>query len=466
MKHIYRYIIFGLLFILSSCGSYQNYTRENPEKLEAYRNAKESTDTTSIATMDWKSFFKDEVLIGHIETALVKNLDMQRAQQNLGIAQSLVKQSKASYLPSVNASFDASRSKPSNQSFNGQVLPKNVMLNDFSLGAGFAWEIDVWGKISSQKRAAIAQYYQTENAQRLIQSQVVNAVASYYYTLQSLDAKKAIVEQTILNRSEGIETTKALKESGSVTEVAVKQTEAQLLTAQAILIDIMYQINITENALSLLLGKAPQSISRSVFPEVIDNDHMLKTGMPIQLLNNRPDVLMAEYNLVQSVELTNAAQASFYPTLSITGGGGLNSENFSDLFNANSIFANIAGGLLQPIFNQRKLKTQKEIRLYEQEVAVLDYKQSVLTGYQEVSNTLSNISTSKEKLTIKYKEKEALYKSLEYSEELQEQGFVNYLEILRAKDLTLNAELEVVNLKLSQLIGQTNLYRALGGGWQ
>ncbi len=465
MKKQHLYIALVLLLTLTSCGSYQSYTRVNPEKVEAYRNTKQTADTTSIATMDWKIFFKDETLIMHIDSALVNNLDMQRAQQNLGIANSLVKQSKAALTPAINAGVNYTRQERSGESAIGQILGSGG-IDDWTFGPTLSWELDIWGRLSSQKRAAIARYYQTQNVQRLVQSQVVNGVANLYYTLQSLDAQKEIVEQTIVNRTEGIETTKALKESGSVTEVAVKQTEAQLLTAQSILVDIENQITITENAMSVLLGRAPGSIARNPFPQTINNEELLETGVPIQMLDNRPDVLLAEYGLVEALELTNSAQASFFPTLSITGNGGLNSQNFSDLFSANAWFANITGGLLQPIFNQRRLRTQKEIRLSEQEIAALDYKESVLVGYQEVSNALSNIDASKQKLKYKEQEKDALYLSLDYSEQLQEQGFVNYLEILRAKDLTLNAELEIINLKLNQLIGQTNLYRALGGGWR
>lgn len=465
MKKQHIYIALVLLLTLLSCGRYQRYTRVNPEKAEAYRNAKETADTTSIATLNWKSFFNDKTLIMHIDSALANNLDMQRTQQNLSIAQSLVKQSKAALLPAINGSLNYAHQERSGKSAIGEILGRGA-INDWTLGPNLSWELDIWGRLSSQKRAALARYYQSENVQRLVQSQVVNTVANLYYTLQSLDAQKALVQQAINNRSEGIETSKALKESGSVTEVAVKQTEAQLLTAQAILVDIENQINLTENAISVVLGEAPKNIERTPFPETINNDNLLKTGVPIHMLNNRPDVLLAEYGLVEALELTNAAQASFFPALMITGNGGLNSQNFSDLFNANALFANIASGLLQPIFNQRRLRTQKEIRLSEQEIAALDYKESVLIGYQEVTNALSNIDASKKKLVYKEQEKDALYLSLDYSEKLLKQGFINYLEILRAKDLTLNAELEIINLKLNQLIGQTNLYRALGGGWR
>ncbi len=467
MKLKSTYIIALIVLVtITSCGTtLQHYERENPYSLERYRNSK-AVDSTTIASINWRDFFKDPILIQHIDTALVYNLDLLRAQKNLGIAQSLVKQAKAAFLPSINGNVQAGYTRPSGESFNGKNLPDDTSFSDFSLGVAFNWEVDVWGKISSQKKAAVAQYYQTENAQRLIQSQLVNAVTNYYYTLQSLDAKKAIILTTIENRKESIEATQALKEAGSLTEVSVKQTEAQYFSSQAILLDIEYQINLTENALSVLLGKAPQHIERSDFPQTILEEEVLKTGFPIQLLNNRPDVLLAEYSLVQAVELTNVAQASFYPSLTITGSGGLNSENFSDLFNANALFGNIAGGLLQPIFNQRGLRTQKEVRQYEQQIALLDYKQNVLTAYQEVSNELSGMTNSKEKIVFKEQEKEALDKSLEYSELLLQQGFVNYLEILRARDLVLNAELEIIDLKLNQLSSYSNLYRALGGGWE
>ncbi|WP_369049418.1 efflux transporter outer membrane subunit [Tenacibaculum sp. UWU-22] len=469
MKLLYKYITLALFsFLLTSCGTtLKTYQRETPYNLTQYRNAKILADSSSIATLNWKSFFKDSLLIHYIDTALINNLDMLRAQQNLIITQSLIKQSKANFLPSINGTFSATRSHPSNKSFNGANLPDKTTFNDFSLGASFSWEMDVWGKINSQKKASLAQYYQTENVKRLIQSQIINAVANNYYLLQSLDAQKEILLETIKNRKESITTTKALKKSGNVTEVAVKQTEAQLYDSQAILLDVENKTTITENALSILLGKAPKNIHRNkLSTELSTPDEFIKTGFPIQVLDNRPDILAAEYNLMYSVELTNIAKASMYPSITISGSGGLNSQNFSELFNINTVFGNIAAGLLQPIFNHRKLKTQKEVRLHEQQIALLDYKENVLTAYQEIANELTNLATSKKKLLIKEKEKQALLKSLEYSEDLLAQGFVNYIEILRAKDIVLNAQLEIINLKLTQLTSKTNLYRALGGGWK
>lgn len=464
MKRNNIFISALILASLLSCNITKQYNRPETYSLEQYRNSIELKDSTSIANINWQDFFHDKTLIKHIETGLANNFDLLRAQENLNISKAMLKQSKANFFPNLQGSIENGFNKPSTKTFNGKNLPEKTTFNNVSMALSFSWEIDIWSKIQSQKKSALAQYFQTENVKRLIQTELINLTVNYYYNLLALDAKLNIIHSTIKNREEGIEAIKALKIAGNVSEVAVKQNEALLYSAQSLLIDIENQINLTENAFSVLLGIAPQKIDRStLFTQEFKNDLMV--GIPIQLISNRPDVLAAEYGFIQAFELTNVARASFYPNLSITGSGGLNSENFSDIFSPNAIFANIAGNLLQPIFNQRKLKTQKEVRLSQQEIALLDYKQTVLTSYQEIANELSNYNTSVKKLEIKLQEEKAYTQSLEYSEELQKEGFVNYLEVLRAKDMTLNTQIEVIDIRLTQLISRANLYKSLGGGW-
>ncbi|HHZ66010.1 MAG TPA: TolC family protein, partial [Flavobacteriales bacterium] len=241
--------------------------------------------------------------------------------------------------------------------------------------------------------------------------------------------------------------------------------EALLYNAQALLVEIENAIKIIENAFSTLLGRDPQTIPRTKLSQQVFTQD-LDVGIPIQLLDNRPDVLAAEYNLVNAFELTNVAHASMYPALSISASAGLNSQNFDNLFSLNSLFATVLGNLTQPIFNQRRLKTNKEVAKSKQEIAFLDYKQTILQAYSEVSNALYAYNANTKSLVIKKKENDALVKAIEYSEELQGQGLANYLEVLRAKDNALNTQLSIIDLELTKLQTITNLYQALGGGWK
>jgi len=221
----------------------------------------------------------------------------------------------------------------------------------------------------------------------------------------------------------------------------------------------------TENALSILLGKTPQHFERSSLDtQEIQSD--LKLGVPVSLLQNRPDVMVAEYGLIESFELSNVAKSSFYPSLTLTASGGFQSLDFDNLFNANSLFANLLGGLAQPIFNQRKIRTQHEVAKAQQEQALLNFKNSLLIAGNEVSNALYAYNNETKKFEFIKNEVEALRNAESNSEELLKNGYANYLDLLTARQSVLSAELNLINNKLSQLYSTVELYRSLGGGWQ
>jgi outer membrane protein, multidrug efflux system len=298
-----------------------------------------------------------------------------------------------------------------------------------------------------------------------VKTQLVSSIASTYYQLLALDAQLFITKETILARQNTVETIKALKDAGQVTQVAVDGNIAQYNNAKALQVDIETAIFKTENTLSILLGKAPQHFERSSLDsQNIESD--LKTGVPATLLSNRPDVMTAEYGLIQSFELTNVARANFYPSLTLTASGGLQSLNIDNLFNTNSLFANLIGGLSQPIFNQRKIKTQYEVAKAQQEQALLNFKQSLLIAGNEVSNALFAYNAETKKFVFRQNEVEALRNAEKNSEELLKNGYANYLDLLTARQSALNAELNVIDSKLQQLLSIVNLYQALGGGWK
>jgi outer membrane protein TolC len=198
--------------------------------------------------------------------------------------------------------------------------------------------------------------------------------------------------------------------------------------------------------------------------QTIETD--LKLGVPATLLSNRPDVIAAEYALIQSFELTNVARSNFYPSLTLTASSGFQSLDFDNLFNANSLFANVVGGLAQPIFNQRKIKTQYEVSKAQKEQALLNFKKSLLVAGNEVSNALFAYNAETRKFEFRQKEVEALRQAESNSEILLNNGYANYLDLLTARQSALNAELNVIDSKLQQLLTVVNLYEALGGGWQ
>lgn len=467
MKHLKYIIIPVALISLQSCFVAKDYERPQAEVIneQYFRTDQISQDSLSLASISWKEIFTDEKLAKHIESALSNNLDIRIALQNIEAANAYMKQGKAGYFPTIGANAAYTHSTQSLNTQFGQIIGERQFLNQYELSANLSWEADIWGKIRSNERASTASYLQTVSAHQAVKSNLVAAVASTYYQLLAFDEQKRITEETIANRTESLETIKLLKDAGNVTEVAVQQTEAQLLNAQSLLLDIDNNIKLLENSFSILLGENPNKVERGSLENQKINQE-LTVGVPMQLLANRPDVMAAEYGLVNAFELTNVARSNFYPSLRLTANGGVQGIEIDKLFDAQSLFGSVVASLTQPIWNQRQIKTQYEVSKAQQEIAVLNYKNSILNASREVSDALYTYQTNDEKIQLKQKELEAYQKAITYSEELMTYGMANYLEVLTARENALNAQLSVVNTEFGRLNAMVQLYRALGGGWR
>ena len=461
---IYRIFILGAVpLLLASCFAAKEY--ERPQELideTYYRTDAIEQDSINMAVVSWRELFSDPILQEHIETGLENNIDIRVALQQILAAEAYFKQGKAGYFPTLDATAQMTHQELSSNSQFGGLFSS---LDQYELSASLSWEADIWGKIRSNKRAFGAQYLQTVEAHKAVKTQLVAMIASSYYQLLALDEQLRVTEETIETRSSSLETTKALKEAGNVTEVGVKQTEAQLYTAQALRIDLINEIRLLENSFSVLLGQQPGAIERDGLRNQ-EIETSLKTGVPAQLLVNRPDVRASEFALINAFELTNVARSNFYPSLTLSATGGLQALQIDELFDTNSLFATLIGGLTQPIFNRRSIKTQYEVAQAQQEQARLQFKQALLTASREVSDALYTYEAATEKLDVKRKEFEAYNTATEYSEELLDNGLANYLEVLTARENALNSSLDLINTRLTQLQSVVDLYEALGGGWQ
>lgn len=464
MKILYRTLAIVVLgATLQSCLATKNYERPEVINESYFRSDNLPQDSLSMAQVSWKTIFKDPVLTNHIEKALENNIDIRVAIENITAAQSIVFQGKMGYYPTLNLGANYTHSVNSENTQIGRIIGRRQRLDQYDITANVSWELDVWGKITSQKKASVASYLQTVATHQAVKTQVISSVASAYFQLLALDEQKAIALSTIANRQQSLETNKALKDAGRITEVAVKQTEAQLFNAEALLLDIDNNIKIQENVISVLLGEMPHTIERSTLnAQYFDID--LNTGFPAQLLMNRPDVIAAENGLINAFEMTNVAKTAFYPTLRLTATGGLQSVDFAKLFDPTSLFGNFVAGLAQPILNGRQVRTQYEVSLTTKEKAFLNYKQTILNASKEVSDALYTYETMGKKAVLKEKEALAYSTAVEYSEELLNNGMASYIEVLTAKENELNAELSVVNTEFAQWNALIQLYKALGGG--
>lgn len=450
---------------LQSCFVAQDYTRPelNIETEALYRTENLPADSISMADISWKTLFTDQYLQQYIEEGLQNNMDVRIALQQIIAAESYAKQGKAGYLPSVSIGANATHQELSKNSQFGALFSGGI--DTYDITANLSWEADIWGKIRSNKRATQAAYLQSVAGHQAVKTQLVSKIANTYYNLLALDAQLEVTKQTIITRDSSVRTIKALKDAGQVTQVAVDQNIAQYNSAKALQVDIETAIFKTENILSILLGKSPQHFDRSTLDiQSIEQD--IKLGIPTTLLRNRPDVIAAEYGLIQSFELTNVAKSNLYPSLTLTASGGLESLELDNLINTNSLFANLVGGLTQPLFNQRKLKTQKEVAIAQQEQAFLEFQKTLLVAGSEVSDALYSYESEVKKFEFRKNEVEALRAAEANSEELLKNGYANYLDLLTARESALSAELNIIDSKLQQLISVVNLYEALGGGWK
>ncbi|MEE1899086.1 TolC family protein [Flavobacterium rakeshii] len=461
---IYRVIILvGAGLLMQSCLVAKKYERPDVKAENLYRTEVIAQDSTSLADVAWDKIFIDPVLQGHIKKGLQNNFDMLVAIQNVTAAEAYLQQAKMGYFPTLSGTANLTHQELSRNSQFGSFF--NGALDQYQLSATLSWEADVWGKIRSNKRAYGASYMQTIAANQAVKTRVITDIAAAYYQLVSLDAQLKVAEESLINRNESVDAILALKEAGSVNEVAVQQTEAQKYATELIIEDLKTNITLVENTLSLLLGEAPHDIERSAFSAEGLNAE-IKLGYSASLLSNRPDVVAAEYNLINKFELTNVARANFYPQFTLTATGGLQSLEVDKWFNANSLFANIVGGLTQPLFNQRQIRTQHEVAKANQQQAYIQFQQTLVNAGKEVSDALAQYNNETKKLDIRLKQVESLRKASDYSDELLEYGLVNYLESLTAKYSALSAELDLVNNKYQQNLAIINLYKALGGGWK
>lgn len=458
-------IVIGASLLLSSCFVAKDYQRPNlKETQNLYRTDNLPKDSLSMANISWKELYTDSYLVKYIEEGLQNNMDIRIAMQQMLAAEAYMKQGKAGYLPSIIANASITHQELSKNSQFGSFLT-DTSTDQYDLTANLSWEADIWGKIRSTKRASQASYLQSVAAHQVVKTQLIASIAETYYHLITLDAQLKIANQTINAQEKSVETIKALKEAGQVTQVAVDQYIAQYNNSKALQIDIERAINQTENVLSILLGKEPQYIERNSLVSQTFNDD-IKLGVPYLLLRNRPDVLTAEYSLINAFEYTNVARSNFYPSLKLTATGGLQSVNLDEWLNANSLFTNIIGGLTQPVFNQRKIKTQYEVAKAQQEQALLSFKKALLIAGQEVSDALYLFNSETKKYEFLQKEVEALKNAEKNSEELLNNGYATYLDLLTARQGALRSELNIVDNKLQQLTAKVKLYKALGGGWQ
>lgn len=435
----------------------------------AYRDSS-GKDTGSIADQTWKSFFADASLQKLVDSALLKNYNMQLALKNMESARQSLKQAKLGWLPQLNLNVGASSTIPSKNSLNGSLTEQFLGTNhieDFTANVGLSWEIDIWRKIRNQKKVALSSYLQSAEARKAMQTAIVSAVASGFYNLLLSDEQLRIAQKNLALNDSTLLVIRYQQTAGQVTMLAVQQAEAQQLSATQLVSVLEQNIRLQENALSILTGRFPGSIERANGLRAISLNESLSTGVPSHLLSRRPDVKAQELALSIQNARVGIAKAGFYPTLQITASGGLNAYKATNWFSVPaSLFGNLAGGLTQPLFQHRRIKTQYELAKLDREKAVIQFRQTVLVAVGEVSDALVKVEKLDEQQSIATRRVNTLQQATQNAVLLFKSGMANYLEVISTQSSVLQSELDQAALKYGQLNARIDLYRALGGGWK
>lgn len=467
LKHIIRpksALVLIIVLLAASCKLNEKYEKPEFTREDLYRDVA-ANDTLSIADMPWNEMFTDTILQKLIQVGLENNLDLQVAVARMESAEASLFSSKGALLPSISTEFSYSRRfAPSTSGAISQA--SGFSKEQYQLYLLASWELDVWGKLRSAKRAALADLLSSEAYRRAVQTKLISDIATTYYTLLAYDKQLEITELTVKFREEYEQTMKELQKAATVTGADFMQSRANSFSAKVTIPDLKRSIRETENALSILLNRSPGPIQRSALENQAVGQSV-KTGIPVMLLSNRPDVQQAEFGLRSAFEMVNSAKAYFYPSFTLTGyaPGSVSNNEFVNLFDPSNIFARVMGGLVQPIFNKNINKARLRSNQAAQKEALATYEKTLLTAGQEVSNALYSYDVATEKIDIRTYQIEALKNAVDYNQELLKYSSASYVDVLTSQQNLLSAQLSSVNDQLEKLSAVVDLYRSLGGGW-
>lgn len=462
------YTLLILLAFLSACKISKDIPLPQSAIPENFRGA-EITDSASIASVSIKEFIAEEEVLKLIDKALIRNYDMQTALKNIESAELLFKQAKLGNTPALISQLTASSNRPSSNSLSGlsgsEFLGTNH-IEDFNTNLGLNWEADIWGKISRQKQAALAAYLQSTEAKKAIQTRLIANIAQGYYRLLMMDSQLRTAQKNLTLNDSTLRIIKFQFDAGQANSLAIQQAEAQRFVTAQLIPQLEQNIEIQENALRLLTGENPSAIKRLATLEKTKIAVHLSAGVPSEMVGRRPDVKAFEYALSAANAKVGVSKASLYPSLSITASGGINSFKSSNWFNIPaSLFGVVAGGITQPVFQRRQLKTAYELAKIDREKVVIGFRQTVLTAVAEVADELVKIEKLKSQYSIANSRVNVLRQAVTNAVLLFKSGMANYLEVITAQSNFLQSELELANVKAAQLNATVELYRSVGGGY-
>ena len=451
---------------LTSCGLYKKY-EQNTEVPSVVFGQDVVEGGTSLAKMSWREFFTDPILQRLIEQVLANNTDLNSARIAVEKSQASLDMAKMAYLPSLYLSPQGSLSK-----FGDYPLSKT-----YNLPLQLSVDVDVFGGITNKKRAAQAVLLQAQMGEEAVRSNLISAVAQQYYMLQVLARQLEILTQTDSLWNASLETQKSLYENGKSYSTAVNQMESSYLSVKTQIVDTRRSIRSVENALCQLLAITPQHIERKQWgssalhhPEAqgdtgqrMFDEQFLKIGVSGTMLEQRPDIRMANHAMEEAFYNTQAARAAFFPSITLSGTLGWTNNGGSIVVNPGKLLLNLVGQLTQPIFARGKLKGNLKINQLTQEDLQRKYVQTVINAGNEVNEALADCKSAREKHAYYHRQVQVLNQAYIGTHELMDNGKASYLEVLTAQESLLSAQLSEAMNMYNGAKAVIALYIALGG---
>jgi len=453
-----------VIVALAGCAVGPNYKRPALSVPTDYRAAKPSPTEppSSLGNENWWQVYQDPVLAQMIHTALQQNYDVRIAATRVLEAQAQLGITRANQLPSASVGagvFSEQNPKVSN------TFPA-YQVNAGQLNLSVIWNLDFWGKYRRQTEEARAQLLGTEWGQRATMSSLVASVATAYFQLRALDSELEISKRTLASRQQSLQLTQVLFSHGGASDLDVSQSEQLVYTASESIPDLERQIEQQENVLSVLLGENPQSIPRGRAITQQPIPASIPAGLPSQLVERRPDVREAEENVVAANAQIGVAKSAFFPSISLTGMGGLESNALNQFISAPAQSWYAAFSVSQPVFEGGRLRSGLRLARAQWQESVLSYQQTVQDAFEQVSNALVAFQKDREFRGQQELLTQAAQRSDDLSLVLYKQGGASYLQVLTSETNYFSAQLNLVQAQLNERLALVQVYEALGGGWQ
>ena len=472
MKRVsYILVAVAVSFLLTGCGIYNKYEQKSDTPADAFgtdASIQAATGDSTIARMSWREFFTDPLLAELIERVLASNTDLNSARIAVEKSQAALKAAKLAYLPSLAFAPQGTLS-----SFDNSAAVKT-----YNLPLQLSMDIDVFGSITNKKRAAKAVLLQAQMQEEAVRSNLVSITAQQYFLLQVLDRQLEILMQTDSLWNKSLETEQALWENGKAYSTAVNQMEASYLNVKTRIVDTRRNIRSVENALCKLMAVSPQHINRQKWgssklhhaeamgdaKERMFNTKYLKIGVPAQLLENRPDIRMANHAMEEAFYNTAAARSAFYPSITLSGSVGWTNSGGGLVVDPGKLLLNAMAQLTQPIFARGKLIANKKIAKLTEEDLQKKYVQTVINAGNQVNEAMADCMAAREKHVYYHRQVEVLHEAYIGTHELMDNGKASYIEVLRAQESLLDAQLGSAMNMYEAAEAVIALYIALGGG--